>query len=108
MPLRFSNLRLRVEEPEAALPHHLVRLLRLPPDAICHWRILRKSLDARDKAALHFVYTVELTLGEEEQRVVELAGRSMHPPAQVEWYAEPPFELPQPGSQPLTHRPVVI
>jgi uncharacterized FAD-dependent dehydrogenase len=108
MPIRVSNLRLRVEEPESNLPQHLVRILGLRPDAVSHWRILRKSLDARDKEAFQFVYSVELTLRQDELRVFELAQRTVHPPARVEKHTEPPFDLPRSGSRPLTHRPVVI
>ena len=49
MALRISNLRLSLDEPEASLPDHLARALRLPRADIRRWRILRKSLDARNK-----------------------------------------------------------
>src|SRR5262249_43396825 len=84
------------------------QVLGLPPDQISHWRILRKSLDARDKDAVHFVYSAELSVAGDEARVAELARRSVHPPARVDEYAEPPFELPPPGETPLRHRPVII
>jgi uncharacterized FAD-dependent dehydrogenase len=108
MPIRISNLRLRVEEPESVLPQSLGRILGLPPGAFGPWRILRKSLDARDKDALQFVYSVELTVREDERRVVALAKRTVRQPARVEEFAEPPFELPHPGLQALAHRPIVI
>jgi uncharacterized FAD-dependent dehydrogenase len=108
MPLRISNLRLAVEEPESALPHYFANALGLSTDDIRQWRILRKSLDARDKDALQFVYSVEVSLSGDEARVTELARRCVHPPARVEEYAEPPFELPPFGSRPMRHRPVVI
>jgi uncharacterized FAD-dependent dehydrogenase len=106
MPIRISNLRLDLSEPEAALPEHLARVLGLDRQAVQHWRILRKSLDARDKSALQFVYTAEVTAGADEPRLVELAqGRSR---AVVELHEEPPFVLPPPGTRPLEHRPLVI
>ena len=63
MPLRVSNLRLGLDEPEAALGEHLAKALGVRADVLHHWRILRKSLDARDKHDLHFVYTAEVTAG---------------------------------------------
>jgi uncharacterized FAD-dependent dehydrogenase len=108
MPLRISNLRLSVEEPESSLPHHVARVLGLLPDQIRHWRILRKSLDARDKNSLQFVYSATVNVAGDEARVAELARRSDHPLARVDAYAERPFELPPPGQRPLQHRPVVI
>ena len=49
MSLRVSNLRLPVEEPEANLPAHLARTLGVAPGDLTRWRVLRKSLDVRDK-----------------------------------------------------------
>ncbi len=106
MSIRVSNLRLRLDEPEAALPAHLARVLGLAPEALRSWRILRKSLDARDKDDLHFVYTAEVQSTEDETRVVALARRPS--PVRVDQYQEPPFQLPPPGTRPLRQRPVVV
>jgi uncharacterized FAD-dependent dehydrogenase len=103
--IRVSNLRLSVDEPEAALPEHLGRALGLAPEALGRWRILRKSLDARDKQALQFVYTAEVAPPEGEDRLLQLARRGE---VRLERYREPPFEMPAPGARPLGHRPVVI
>ncbi|HXG11155.1 MAG TPA: FAD-dependent oxidoreductase [Gemmataceae bacterium] len=108
MPIRISNLRLRVEEPESVLPGRLAQVLGLPPGAVNQWRILRKSLDARDKDALQFVYSAEVRVAEDESRLVQQAQRKAHPAARVELYCEPPFEMPRPGERPLAHRPVVV
>jgi len=108
MPIRVSNLRLSVDEPEAHLPGRLARILGLAPEAIHGWRILRKSLDARDRDALQFVYAAEVTVPQDEGSVIAHARRNARPPAQVDLYREPPFEIPRPGIRPLPQRPVVI
>jgi uncharacterized FAD-dependent dehydrogenase len=100
MALRVSNLRLPVEEPEANIPAYLARALGVAPGDLTRWRILRKSLDVRDKRQLRFVYNfaVELPAG------AATVGRS----ALVEQLDEPPFAMPEPGSEPLSNRPVVV
>ncbi len=111
MSIRVSNIRLGLDEPEAALPDHLARVLHVGPEAVRRWRILRKSLDARDKSALQFVYSAEVTLSEDEARLVEQAQQSTtgrRQEARVELHEEPPFAMPEPGSRPLEHRPLVI
>jgi uncharacterized FAD-dependent dehydrogenase len=108
MPLRVSNVRLSIDEPEAALPGRLVRLLGLAPDELRGWRILRKALDARDKNALQFVYTAEVTVPGEEARLASLAARTAHPSARIDLYDEPPFTMPRSGEQPLRQRPIVV
>jgi uncharacterized FAD-dependent dehydrogenase len=108
MPIRISNLRLPVDEPEAALPGRLARLLGLAPDALGPWRILRKSLDARARDAPQFVYTAEVAVPEDEARLAEVARRGARPPIRVELHAEAPFLMPLPGQRPLAERPVVV
>ena len=90
MALRISNVRLGVDEPEANLPARLARILGVKPEALGRWRILRKSLDARDKDALQFVYTAEVAVPEGEARLAALARRSSHPAARIDLYEEEP------------------
>jgi uncharacterized FAD-dependent dehydrogenase len=108
MPLRVSNLRLALDEPEFRLPDHLARILGVAATEIRSWRILRKSLDTRDKDAPRFVYTAEAHLGEDESRVVQPSPAGRSGDARIELYQEVPFVLPVPGTRTLAHRPVVI
>src|SRR5437763_12970897 len=103
MTLRVSNLRLPVDEPEAALPAALARALGLPPGDLLSWRLLRKSLDTRDRHHIQFVYSAEVRVPDEAAVL-----RHARPRVQVEPYAEPPFEMPPPGERPLAHRPVGV
>ncbi|WP_020469286.1 NAD(P)/FAD-dependent oxidoreductase [Zavarzinella formosa] len=106
MALRVSNLRLSVDVGENALPDLISRTLGIPPGDLHDWRILRKSLDVRDKRDLRFVYNAEVRLPEDAQsRVLK---RAAYAAAKIEAFDEPPFEMPTPGSVALTHRPVVI
>ncbi len=107
MPIRVSNLRLSIDETEAALVERLASVLSVGREEIAHWRMLRKSLDTRDKRDPSFVYSVEVQAPADEGRIVEIARRQRRG-ANVELYVEPPFELPPPGERPLEHRPVVI
>ena len=108
MSLRISDVRLGVDEPEAHLPERLAAVLGVSPGDLLRWRILRKSLDARDKDALQFVYTAEVAVQEEEKRLADRAKAAAHRSAKVDRYEEEPFLAPAPGSRPLPHRPVVI
>jgi uncharacterized FAD-dependent dehydrogenase len=108
MPIRVANLRLGIDEPETLLPQRLARILGLDRNAPLSWRILRKSLDARSKDSLRFVYHAEVTLSEDEARIVAHARRRARGPVTVDLYAEEPFVLPPPGTRPLPDRPVVI
>jgi uncharacterized FAD-dependent dehydrogenase len=107
LAIRISNLPLPLEEPESSIPEHVGRLLDTPPQGWRRWRILRKSLDARDRDALRFVYSIEIDLSEQDFERVRALG-SGHSSIRLEPYTEPPFVLPPPGERPLVHRPVVV
>ena len=105
MPLRISNLRIGIDEPEESLADRLCLLLAIAPGAPWDWRILRKSLDARDKGQVQFVYSVAVTLPEDDS---EIATRIRRSDLRIEPFTALPFRMPSPGSAPLVHRPVVI
>ncbi len=89
------------------MPARMARALNLRVGEIDSWRILRKSLDARDKSDLAFVYSVEVRVPQGERRLVERLARRSGPVA-AELYRETPFEPPQPGGEPLAERPIVV
>ncbi len=108
MAIKVSNLRLGLEEPEAALADQLARALGVGPAELGPWRILRKSLDARIKDSLHFVYTAEVSAPADENRLVALAPCMAMPAVRIERHTDSPFCMPSPGSAPLGERPVVV
>lgn len=96
--LKVSNIRLPVGEDESAIPERCARQLSLPVDQILSLRILRKSLDIRDKRKLEFVYTTAVTVAD---------SNSVRRGPFVADYTARPFEPPAPGDRPMTHRPVI-
>ncbi len=102
--IRIANLRVDVAQPEAELPRRLAKKLGINESQIARWRILRKSLDARSRYDLRFVYTLLVELPAEELATKLLATKS----ADVELFAPPPFDEVEPGYEPLEQRPVVI
>lgn len=107
MAVRVANLRLPLDEPETALPDVLARVLKTPAEQFASWRILRKSLDARFKHTLHFVYTTEIHLFGDEAAIAAVA-RKRHSDLLIEVREEPAFTLPENGHEPMGHPPVVI
>jgi uncharacterized protein len=109
MAIRVSNLRLGLDEPEGALAAHLARALGVSPGSLAGWRILRKSLDARRKDALQFVYTALVNVPHDEERILALASTGRRrPDLRFDLYDEEQFTLPPPGTALLARRPVVI
>ncbi len=102
--IRIANLTTNVFEPETDLPQRLARTLRVAEADVARWRILRKSLDARSRRELKFVYTLLVELPDDEQTASLLAMKLPN----VELFAPPVFEATISGSTPLEQRPVVI
>lgn len=101
MSWKVANVRLELDEPEEALAPKLAGRLGVDPAGIASYRILRKSLDARDHADLHYVYAAEVHLPGD--------GASLAPPGpNVETYRPDAFDWPEPGPGPLDHRPVIV
>ncbi len=102
--LRIGNVRVDVTEPESQLPRRVAQKLGVSEADIARWRILRKSLDARSRRALKFVYSILVELPDQDALQSRLADR----PADVDFFVAPPFDEPEPGHERLAQRPVVI
>jgi uncharacterized FAD-dependent dehydrogenase len=103
MSWKVSNLTLGLDQPEESLKESLAQRLGVGQDDIRRLRILRKSLDARRHDEIHFVYAAEVELADDE-----LSPRAASPDLQVTPFQETPFDWPEPGSEPLAHRPVIV
>ena len=106
MSIRISNLRVSIDEPEAALPAQVAQALGISPTEVRAWRILRKSLDVRDKRDLQFVYNAEVIVPEDEADIVAKVAPGR--PERVELFHEIVFEMPSPGEVPLRHRRIAL
>lgn len=68
MPLRLTDIHLYLSEDESALYTKAAAILKIPKDKILDLRIVKKSLDARKKDRIAFVYTLEVKVGEEVEK----------------------------------------
>ena len=103
MPIRVTQLALPVEQSEETLRGEIARRLRVSEEAIAEFRILRKSLDARSRSAMKYIYTLSVASPDEAQWL----ARGKKPPG-VEPYSPESFVDPRAGSDPLPERPVVV
>jgi uncharacterized FAD-dependent dehydrogenase len=101
MPIKVSNIRLELDESEDGLPEKIAARLGIPRDAVVHWRILRKSLDARCHDDIHFKMAAAVDVPDEELERID-AAQGLEP------YVPERFQWPEPGSLPLSYRPVII
>lgn len=103
MDLLWLDLRIPVEE-ELFLTTIMARKLKVPELSISGLRFLRRSLDARKKPHLVFVYTIQFSLEVPKAELNRILARV---PGLKEAPIEAPVIWPKPN-KPLQHRPVVI
>ena len=60
--LKISQLRLNPQQPESQLLEQAAKKLHIRPENILDWQIVHKSVDARRKDDVHWVYALALTL----------------------------------------------
>jgi len=103
MAIRISNIQLPVEQPEQTLDRVAAKQLGLNDSDILRWRILRKSLDARSKYRLTFVYSILIELPAEIEHAHQFTQLKNVDILDEELFAEPAS-----GNSHISHRPVVI
>ncbi len=101
MLLRITNLRTRVEAPETELPTRAAAAMGVDAEQIRSFKILRKSLDARQRESLQFVYSLVVDVPER----VKAKGST---DVRIEPFAAAPFFDPEPGASELPQRPVIV
>lgn len=103
MTIRLTNLRCPVEQPESQLPGLAASRLGVLESDLASWRILRKSLDARSRHHLEFVYSL----------AVDLVDPAAESPLceridQVDSVTARQLDHPSAGSSELRERPVIV
>ena len=107
--IKISDIKLPVEADHAQLIKKAAHEAGIRPEDIRECEILRRSLDARRKPDLYYIYTVLLTIRKEEQlriRNRKHVGRSKH--NNIMFTDKEKYVIPTPGDEALHQRPVII
>lgn len=108
--IRISQIKMSVtgKEKDMAIEKQLTeraaRLLRTDRADISALSIVRRSIDARKKPALFFVYTVDVEVKNEAQLLQRLKGKE----GQIRAVERRPYQFVQPGENPLTAPPIIV
>ncbi len=108
--IRISQIKIPVtgKETESAVEKQLAeraaKLLRTDRSAILSLSIVRRSIDARKKPALFFVYTVDVEIKNEAQLLRRFKGKE----GQIQAVERKPYQFVRPGKKPLTPPPIIV
>ena len=100
--IRIRDILLPPEHNEHQLTYEAARLLKVSPSKIRRLRLVRRSVDARKKPDVKLVYTVDVAVEGNEQKLLKASGCKRASLAPVSYY-----KVPRPGTLP-EQRPVVV
>ena len=100
MSVRIQQLKLPVTHTEQELRDRIIRTLRIRPEELIRYEIVRRSLDAR-KEELRYVYLIDADV-KREAAVLKKCRGSAEKAKRVR------YRFPEPGTGRLSHRPVLV
>lgn len=100
--LRIRDIAMGPEQDVTALLFEAAKILRISASEIQSVSLVRRSVDARKKPDVKFIYTVDVTLKSGEGKILKKCGSKKVTPAPTELY-KPPKRQPE-----REKRPVVI
>lgn len=73
--IRIGNLKLGLDDNESAINKKAARILGIAPRDIKSLHIVKKAVDARDKQNVHFVFSIDVSISGDEQKIVKKLQR---------------------------------
>ena len=100
--IRIREISMPPEHNAAQLSFEAAKLLKVSPSKIRRVKLVRRSVDARKKPDVRIVYTVDVAIDGNEQKVLRQSGCRRAAAAPTDFYKPPKL------AKDLTERPVVV
>lgn len=99
--IRLQQIKCPVHHDRKYLEHKICRTLGISANRLLSWQIMRRSIDARKKPELYYIYTVDCTVSAEKDLKKKADGRT------ILLHEETRYQFPEEGVFPLSVRPVI-
>lgn len=99
--IRIRDISLPADHTDKQLRQAAAKILRLTPNDLSDFRIARKSLDARKKDHIEWIYTLDVNLKGNEAQAIRRGGSKVSPTPEFH------YDIPVFDRHP-NHRPVVV
>lgn len=107
--IRITQLKLPITHTEEELRGKVAKTLRVDPSRLGEIRIRKQSIDARKKSEVFYVYTVDVTLREDQNQRVNVSHILKKVNSNnIMLTNEQEYAFPNPGDRPLSHPPVIV
>ncbi|MDD6037286.1 MAG: FAD-dependent oxidoreductase [bacterium] len=100
--IRIQQVKVPLSHDKATIENKIRKLLHLSAEVTIRYTIVKRSIDARKKPDIFYVYTVDVTVDGEARLVKRLKQ-----PA-IQLYREEKYQFVCDGTQRMTDRPVII
>lgn len=100
--IKINQLKLPVGHSQKDLEDKIRKTLRIPSKETFHYEVMRRSLDARKKPSLFYVYCIYVTIRQENSIV-----KKLHQPS-VSLVTETDYRFSEMGQERLNRRPVIV
>ena len=100
--IRIQQLKLPLEHDHYTIENKIRHVLGLSADQQFTYEIVRRSVDARKKPQLNYVYTVDVSMSGEGKLV-----KKLHKP-NIQLASHVRYHFPKPGTVPLDAQPVIV
>lgn len=100
--IRVNQVRVSLSHGQEDILYKTAAILRIAPEKILSWQIVRKSIDARKKPEITVVYSVDVCVASQDKVLARCKS------AQVQAVNDKAYVFPDEGTDKLAHRPVII
>lgn len=100
--IRVNQVKVPLSHRQEDILYKTAGILRIAPEKIQSWQIVKKSIDARKKPDIKVVYSVDVSVASQDK---VLAGCKS---GQVQAVNDKVYAFPDEGTDKLAHRPVII
>lgn len=102
--IRISQIKIPLPFQEARLQRQILQILKIHPEELHSWKLVRRSVDARKKPQLYYVCTVDVQVSQ-EQKILKRAQKSGN--RNIIPAPDTSYRLPVCGTEKLSSRPVI-
>lgn len=100
--IRVNQVKVPLSHRQEDILYKTAKILRVAPEKILSWQIVKKSIDARKKPEIVVVYSVDVCVASQEK---VLAGCKN---GQVQQVTDKEYRFPDEGTKKLAHRPIIV
>lgn len=100
--LRVNQVKVPLSHGQEDILYKTAKILRIEPEKILSWQIVKKSIDARKKPDIMVVYSVDVHVAAQDAVLARCRN------SQVQTVTDRPYIFPQEGAEKLAYRPIII